>query len=50
MTWTLFNHLGGFDERYVIMEEYDFLRKMWKVHRNLFKLIPKEVVVSARKY
>lgn len=50
VTTALFNSLGGFDERYVIMEEYDFLRKMWKSHRKLFKLIPKEVVVSARKY
>lgn len=50
VTSALFNSLGGFDERYVIMEEYDFLRKMWKSHRKLFKLIPKEVVVSARKY
>lgn len=50
VTRALFRSLGGFDERYVIMEEYDFLRRMWKSQRNLFKLIPKEVVVSARKY
>ncbi|MCA0233674.1 MAG: TIGR04283 family arsenosugar biosynthesis glycosyltransferase [Bacteroidetes bacterium] len=50
VTRALFRSLGGFDEQYVIMEEYDFLRRMWKSQRNLFKLIPKEVVVSARKY
>jgi len=47
---TLFDELGGFDEYYVIMEEYDLLRRLWAKNRKLFKLIPKSVLVSARKY
>lgn len=47
---SLFDRLGGFDEYYVIMEEYDFLRRLWKKDRGSFKLIPKEVLISARKY
>ncbi|MEZ4902384.1 MAG: TIGR04283 family arsenosugar biosynthesis glycosyltransferase [Spirosomataceae bacterium] len=46
----LFDELGGFDEYYVIMEEYDLLRRLWAKNRSLFKLIPKSVLVSARKY
>jgi rSAM/selenodomain-associated transferase 2 len=45
---TDFNTLGGYDARLRIMEEYDFMRK---ARRELkFKIIPKDVVVSARKY
>ncbi len=50
ITRTLFEDLGGFDENYVIMEEYDFLRRLWARNRSTFKLIPKDVLVSARKY
>jgi hypothetical protein len=50
ITRTLFEDLGGFDENYVIMEEYDFLRRLWTRNRSIFKLIPKDVLVSARKY
>jgi rSAM/selenodomain-associated transferase 2 len=50
ITRSLFESLGGFDERYVIMEEYDFLRRLWAKQPRSFKLIPKEVLVSARKY
>lgn len=39
---------GGYDERYVVMEEYDFLRRAR--FRFSFYIIPKEAVVSARKY
>ncbi|MFN4145369.1 MAG: TIGR04283 family arsenosugar biosynthesis glycosyltransferase [Runella sp.] len=45
-----FFELGGYDERYVIMEEYDFLRRFRKQFPDKFKLIPKDVIVSARKY
>ncbi len=44
----LFESYGGYNERYVIMEEYDFLRRMCqkiKLHT-----IPKNALVSARKY
>jgi rSAM/selenodomain-associated transferase 2 len=44
----LFEQHGGFDEYYVIMEEYDFLRRtMSKIK---FYTIPKYATVSARKY
>lgn len=44
----IFDALGGYDERYVIMEEYDFLRRAMPRHR--LHIIPKYAVVSARKY
>ncbi|AEI47207.1 TIGR04283 family arsenosugar biosynthesis glycosyltransferase [Runella slithyformis] len=50
MTRPLFEELHGFDEYYVIMEEYDLLRRLWNKNRKLFKIIPKDVFVSARKY
>ena len=50
ITRRLFAELNGFDEYYVIMEEYDLLRRLWRKKRSAFKLIPKDVLVSARKY
>lgn len=50
ITRSLFESFGGFDERYVIMEEYDFLRRLWAKNKTAFKVIPKKVIVSARKY
>ena len=44
----VFNELGGFDEKFVIMEEYDFIKRARE--RFKFKIIPKYAVVSARKY
>jgi len=44
----LFRELQGFDESYVIMEEYDFLERATKNHD--LKIMPKDVLVSARKY
>ena len=44
----VFNALGGYKEEYVIMEEYDLLRRAVDQYR--FKLIPKDIIVSARKY
>lgn len=44
-----FDEIGGFDERYVIMEDYDLLDRL--EHKGMsFKVIPKSVKVSARKY
>ncbi len=40
--------IGGYDERYVVMEEYDFLRRA--IPHYSFRVLPQEVVVSARKY
>jgi len=44
----LFDSLGGYDETYVIMEEYDLIRRVER--EDVFHIIPKNVVVSARKY
>lgn len=44
----IFEKTGGYDERHVIMEEYDFLRRTMPVYKLL--IIPKYAVVSARKY
>ncbi|MEO9869626.1 TIGR04283 family arsenosugar biosynthesis glycosyltransferase [Ekhidna sp.] len=49
VTKECFEKLGGFDEEYVIMEDYDFLDRMEEVSVS-FKIIPKSVKVSARKY
>ncbi len=40
--------LGGYDEYYTIMEEYDFLRRAMPLYRMC--TIPKYAIVSARKY
>jgi rSAM/selenodomain-associated transferase 2 len=44
----VFDKLGGFDENYVIMEDYDFLRRAREF--NSFYIVPKSVLISARKY
>ncbi len=44
----VFEELGGYDEYYIVMEEYDFLRRAMR-HYQLFT-IPKFATVSARKY
>lgn len=44
----LFRALNGFDESFVIMEEYNFLERAMKNHE--LKIMPKDVLVSARKY
>jgi rSAM/selenodomain-associated transferase 2 len=44
----VFDRLNGFDEHYTIMEDYDFLIRLWKQHT--FRIIPKNIKVSARKY
>ncbi len=48
ITRSLFDRLGGFDEHYVIMEDFDIIRRIRRVAR--FAIIPKDVLVSARKY
>lgn len=44
----VFEALGGFDETYCIMEDFEFVRRLKKKYR--FKVIPKKITVSARKY
>lgn len=46
LTRKCFNELGGFNEAYVIMEDYDLLDRLTEP----LKIIPKSVKVSARKY
>ncbi len=48
VTKAAFNTLQGFDEYFTIMEDYDFLIRLKRKYR--FKIIPKNIVVSARKY
>ncbi|MFN7115419.1 MAG: TIGR04283 family arsenosugar biosynthesis glycosyltransferase [Saprospiraceae bacterium] len=48
VTRQVFNELGGYREDHIIMEEFDFIRRAQA--RYPFKIIPKEVLVSARKY
>jgi rSAM/selenodomain-associated transferase 2 len=45
---TLWQQVGAFKEQMLIMEDYDFLERIWTVGR--FKLIPKATLISARKY
>ncbi|MBK6995913.1 MAG: TIGR04283 family arsenosugar biosynthesis glycosyltransferase [Lewinellaceae bacterium] len=44
----VFEAFGGYDEQFVVMEEYDFLRKAMKKYR--LRVLPKYVIVSSRKY
>ncbi len=44
----VFNALHGFDEYYSLMEDYDFIIRLRKNYS--FKVIQKDIVVSARKY
>ena len=48
ITRDLFRRLGGFRERYVVMEDFDIIARIRAVGR--FCIIPKDVIVSARKY
>jgi rSAM/selenodomain-associated transferase 2 len=43
-----FETLGGFNEKFSIMEDYDFIIRLRKNFS--FRIIPKNVIVSARKY
>lgn len=49
VTKELFQKLNGFDEYYTIMEDYDFIKRIWKA-KIPFDLIQKDVIISARKY
>ncbi|SMD44991.1 transferase 2, rSAM/selenodomain-associated [Aquiflexum balticum DSM 16537] len=44
----VFETLGGFDENYCIMEDFEFVRRLKKTYT--FHVIPKKITVSARKY
>ncbi|MFM9840125.1 MAG: TIGR04283 family arsenosugar biosynthesis glycosyltransferase [Cyclobacteriaceae bacterium] len=49
VTKELFQKLNGFDEYYTIMEDYDFIKRIWKA-KIPFDLIQKDVIISTRKY
>lgn len=44
----IFWELGGFDEKYCLMEDFEIVRRIKKKYN--FKVIPKRILVSARKY
>ncbi|MCH6200605.1 TIGR04283 family arsenosugar biosynthesis glycosyltransferase [Aquiflexum sp. LQ15W] len=44
----VFWELGGFDEKYCLMEDFEIVQRIKKKYR--FKVIPKRILVSARKY
>ena len=44
----LFHSLGGFDERYVVMEEYEFLRRLRQ--KSSLCILHSYTLVSSRKY
>ncbi len=48
VTRQLFHELGGYNPDFLIMEEYDLMIRARKNHP--FKIIQKDVLVSARKY
>lgn len=48
VTKKLWNQTGGFKEEMLIMEDYDFIQRLWE--RGKFKLIQKCTLISARKY
>jgi len=44
----IFEQLNGFNEDYIIMEDFDIIRRAKKKYK--FAIIPKAVMVSTRKY
>ncbi|MEO9477736.1 MAG: TIGR04283 family arsenosugar biosynthesis glycosyltransferase [Cyclobacteriaceae bacterium] len=48
ITNELFQALNGFDERYCVMEDFDLVRRSKRFAK--YHIIPKNVMVSARKY
>jgi rSAM/selenodomain-associated transferase 2 len=48
ITKELFDELNGYCEAHKVMEDYDIIIRARK--NNKFKIIPKDVIVSARKY
>lgn len=48
VTRALFEQLGGFNEHFVIMEDFEIIQRIRRVAS--FYIVPQNVVVSARKY
>jgi len=45
---TVFETENGFDENFVVMEDFELIKRLWKKYQ--FSVLPKSVIVSARKY
>lgn len=45
---SVFDQNNGFNEEYVVMEDFELIKRLWKKYK--FCIIPKSVLVSARKY
>ncbi|MFD2784551.1 TIGR04283 family arsenosugar biosynthesis glycosyltransferase [Hymenobacter rubripertinctus] len=48
ITRDLFGRLGGFNERFVVMEDFEIIQRIRRTAR--FLIVPQSVLVSARKY
>ena len=48
VTQALFRRLGGYNAYYVVMEDFDLIRRIQQQAK--FRIIPKSALVSARKY
>jgi rSAM/selenodomain-associated transferase 2 len=48
ITRALFQQLGGFNERFVVMEDFEIIQRIRRVAS--FLIVPQDVLVSARKY
>lgn len=44
----IFEAEGKFNEKYVVMEDFELIQRLWKKYK--FTVLPKSVMVSARKY
>lgn len=45
---SVFEDNKGFNEEFVVMEDFELIKRLWKTYK--FGIIPKSVLVSARKY
>ncbi|WP_296618768.1 TIGR04283 family arsenosugar biosynthesis glycosyltransferase [Marivirga sp.] len=45
---SVFEENKGFNEEFVVMEDFELIKRLWKKYK--FGIIPKSVLVSARKY
>ena len=49
MTRSLFMDMGGYDEKFTIMEDFDFVRRFKQLNKP-YDIIQKPAIVSSRKY
>jgi len=48
VTKALFNHIGGYDENYIIYEDNEIIKRLYL--QKQFVVIPKQLITSARRY